>query len=111
MFYHFEIMPQMQRIFSKNQSLLDGHEIAINSQDKIADIYDGEIYKRLKREKKTFTFLFNTDGASIAKKSKLSLWPIYLCITELPSEKRYCIDNVIVAGKFLFPSISFYFSF
>jgi len=31
-------------------------------------------------------------------KSKLTIWPVFLVINELPIESRYCIDNIILAG-------------
>ena len=45
-----------------------------------------------------FSFLLNTDGISSMKKSKLTIWPVFLVINELPIESRFCIDNVILAG-------------
>jgi hypothetical protein len=42
--------------------------------------------------------MLNTDGISICDKSNLSIWPFYLEINELNIGKRFCIDNIIIAG-------------
>jgi hypothetical protein len=72
----------------------------------IEDIFDGEIYKDVYKsdfgylfeQNEAFTFSINTDGASICDLSNITLWPIFLVINEIPLEKRFCLDNVIVAG-------------
>ena len=58
----------------------------------IHDIYDGEVYK----EKATFfssryniSFTLNYDGAPKFKSSNMQIWPIQLCINELPPLARY----------------------
>lgn len=79
-----------------------------NQATTISDITDGAIYSDfLKsdngpwlRNRKAFTFMINSDGISVSLKSKLTIWPVYLVINELPSEKRFCIDNVIIAGNY-----------
>ena len=75
----------------------------------IEDIYDGEIYKELFasdigylfERNEAFSFSINTDGVSICDLSNITMWPIFLVINEIPLEKRFCLDNIIVAG-FLF---------
>ena len=39
---------------------------------------------------------FNTDGAPVFKSSSFSIWPIYLCINEIPIQSR--LSNVIVTA-------------
>jgi hypothetical protein len=68
MFYYLDIEQQLKRIMSS-----------------------------LFRNKEALTFLINTDGASICKSSKLTLWPVYLVINELDS--RFSLENVILAGE------------
>ena len=70
------------------------------------DIRDGRIYKKLInsehgnefKNQTAFSFILNTDGISPMKKSKLTIWPVFLVINELPIESRFCIDNIILAG-------------
>ena len=74
--------------------------------NELNDVYDGNIYKELLssengalfKEGKAFSFLMNSDDISISNKSDLTIWPVYLIINELPIEKRFTIDNVIIAG-------------
>ena len=42
--------------------------------------------------------LFFTDGVDLFKKSKLSLWPLYLVSTDLNYSERYKLDNIIIVG-------------
>ena len=72
------------------------------------DFLDGQLYKNILASedgplfynKEAFTFLINTDGISHYASSNLQIWPIYLAINELPLEKRYSVENVILAGIF-----------
>ena len=65
---------------------------------------DGELYQRVLASidgplfMRAFSFSMNTDGASLTKSSKLSMWPVFLIINELPLHRRFAIDNVILAG-------------
>ena len=82
-----------------------GYENVI--KDYYADLADGNYYQKLLKSdigndiinKKAFTFLLNTDGISLSKKSKSTIWPLILVINELPVEIRFCIENIIIAGN------------
>lgn len=73
----------------------------------IDDIFDGELYQTLLNSEdghmflnqNAFTFMLNTDGISRCTKSKQTIFPIILVINEIPQHLRYCVDNVIIAGK------------
>lgn len=77
-----------------------------NNTTALNDIRDGRLYKKLLdsvhgndfRNQKAFSFLLNTDGISPMDRSKLTIWPVFLVINELPIESRFCIDNIILAG-------------
>ena len=66
----------------------------------LRDVYDGRLYKNLERcgilsSGDNISFMFNTDGAPVFKSSKMSLWPIYLVINELPISCRFNKENMI----------------
>ena len=42
--------------------------------------------------------MINIDGISCCKRSKLSIWPLYIVINELEIESRFNIHNIILAG-------------
>ena len=69
----------------------------------LKDISDGTIYSNFinsfSNSDHIYSFTINTDGVSLADKSNLSIWPIFLIINELPIEERFFIDNIIIAGK------------
>jgi hypothetical protein len=103
MYYHLNIENQIQNIMNKVK-LKDFEKIKIS--DDLTDITDGRIYKQLLasedghlfEKKLAFSFSLNTDGISISNKSKLTIWPVFLVINELPLNIRFSIDNVILAG-------------
>ncbi len=106
MYYNLDIKHQLQRIFANiSFTMLDSP--LVNSKDGyITDMCDGLLYKKLLdsedgrafKTKEAFSFTINTDGASICKKSNLTIWPVYLTINELPINIRFAPENVILAG-------------
>ena len=68
----------------------------------IEDVYDGQMYhhhfdadgffkgtqESKKKKGKHISFQLNTDGVAIFKSSKMSVWPVYLTINELPPHLR-----------------------
>jgi hypothetical protein len=105
MYYFLSIEQQLKRILGKLPFKTLDHQ-SDDSNDLIGDIRDGDLYKKLLdsedgsffKKKEALTFLINTDGASICQKSKLTIWPVYLTINELPSNIRFAPENVILAG-------------
>jgi hypothetical protein len=75
-----------------------------NNDDLICDIKDGSFYRdfinsiKKVNDSDIYSFMLNTDGISLCEKSKLSSWPVYLVINELPIEERFHVDNIILAG-------------
>lgn len=112
MYYHASVTNQIRRILIKNNLIDNDNDTNKTiSNDDLTDIKDGRLYKQLLNQpniKKlidnnaAYTFTLNTDGISFCEKSKLTMWPIYLVINEISIDKRYCIDNVIIAGNFDF---------
>jgi|688.fasta_scaffold1145989_2 hypothetical protein len=108
MFYYLDIASQIRRI-ATNVSLLE-RRIERNSNEILSDIVDGELYKRILESrigreinrKEAFTMTFNTDGISLSDSSSLSIWPCFGSINEIASNERFCVDNIILFGNFLF---------
>jgi hypothetical protein len=102
MYYHPKIEKQIIEIF-KNIKIPKYEQD--NSED-LTDIKDGTIYKNLLesedgelfKNNEAFSFLLNTDGISVCSKSKLTIWPFFLAINEIPKEERFLIENMILAG-------------
>lgn len=62
------------------------------------DITDGTLYKNFYKEVHSesgdrpcchLSLMISTDGAPVFKSTHCSIWPLYLCILELPSQKRF----------------------
>jgi hypothetical protein len=68
------------------------------------DITDGVLYKELIANGKIgnntydLTFTLNTDGIPIFKSSRVSAWPVFLMINELPYSYRRKTDYMILCG-------------
>ena len=76
-----------------------------NRSDFITDITDGHEYRKLQEAggflclpSNNVTFTFFTDGIPLFKSSKVSLWPVYLVINELPPNERFLRKNMILWG-------------
>ena len=52
---------------------------------------------------KNISLTWNTDGIPVFKSSKYSIWPLYFAINELAPQKRWCSDNVMLAGLWFGP--------
>ena len=61
------------------------------SEGVIHDVYDGEGYKRhldLLSQPANVSLLFNTDGVALYRSSKVSVWPVWAVVNELPPSLR-----------------------
>jgi hypothetical protein len=92
----------------------------------ISSLFDGLIYKAHQKFldiKSNISLSYYADGVALYTSSKLSIWPFFLHINELPIEERYKIENTIILGlwydkekkpffnTFLEPTIPFFDSF
>ena len=61
---------------------------------KLADICDGELYKRLASgdgplgNEQSISLILNTDGVVVFKSTNSAIWPVLLMINELPFSER-----------------------
>lgn len=80
-----------------------------NIQEKYGDVYDGELYRSYSEnggplsQQENVSFTFNTDGAPVFKSSKISVWPIFLVVNELPYKLRMLKENMLMAGLWFGP--------
>lgn len=70
--------------------------------DNESDIVNSSVYKQLKEQNvigiNDITLTWNTDGVSLCKSSKLSMWPLQVCINELLYRIRR--NNIMLCGLF-----------
>eukprot|EP00733_Pompholyxophrys_punicea_P001014 Pompholyxophrys_punicea_v1_NODE_419_length_2008_cov_10.730671.p1 type:complete len:325 gc:universal NODE_419_length_2008_cov_10.730671:926-1900(+) len=71
--------------------------------DAIEDVYDGRIYKSISElsEYGSLGVGLNTDGVPIFKKSKFSIWPIFMIYYDLPPAIRYKYSSMSLVGLWL----------
>ncbi|KAF4526479.1 hypothetical protein B566_EDAN013579, partial [Ephemera danica] len=82
---------------SENEDMLSEPEQLSESED----VYDGQLYKKIENYSQypcNFSFMFYSDGVSLFKSSKYSVWPFFLIINELPYALRFLPQNIIFAG-------------
>ncbi|CAF4643634.1 unnamed protein product, partial [Rotaria sp. Silwood2] len=98
-FYHFDIDLQLESILLHTSDLVF-QDLSKPPLDFMHDIVDGSFYKnRLKQETDLFvTLTMNIDGVQPNKGSDNSIWPVLLVVNEIRRKKRYCLENIILAG-------------
>ena len=75
-----------------------------NTSGVYRDVYDGSLYRSYFNNSgplscpDNISFILNTDGAPVFKSSKVSIWPLYLVINELPYNLRIRKENMLMAG-------------
>lgn len=102
MYYHLNIEEQIQNIMN----IVSDFDRPSTTTGELCDIIDDAIYKRILagpdgyffKKLRAFTFTMNADGIAFSKSSKITMWPVLLPINELPLNKRFAIDNVILAA-------------
>ncbi|XP_068737234.1 uncharacterized protein [Montipora capricornis] len=105
-FIEIPMVDQLQTMFSRSgfyKDLQHRFNRKKQAQENIEDIYDGRLYRSLVRKGilssgNNISFIFNTDGVPVFKSSKVSIWPLYLIINELPHHKRFAKENMLFAG-------------
>ncbi|KAK3107448.1 hypothetical protein FSP39_014874 [Pinctada imbricata] len=104
-FLEISVVDQLRTLFSK-KNFVENLQWRFNrpANNLYEDIYDGELYKQMfanggvLSNENNVSFVLNTDGAPVFKSSKVSIWPIYLIINELPYVQRIKTENMLLAG-------------
>ena len=106
-FLEVPVVDQLKQLFNRDgfyDSIKHRFNRIKQNTGNIEDIYDGLTYKNLMLPGKflscpnNISFTWNTDGISVFKSSKFTIWPLYLAINELPMSKRWNDENIILAG-------------
>ncbi|XP_034935156.1 uncharacterized protein [Chelonus insularis] len=104
-FIEIPIIRHMQTMFAR-QNFFESLQMRFerrNGNNLICDIYDGKLYKDaydsgFLSNRNNISFTWYTDGIPVFKSSKISAWPIYLTINELPFEERKKRYNTLILG-------------
>lgn len=107
-FAKLSIIDQLHVILNKNgflDAMKHRYDRKNKTEDCIEELYDGILYREefennfCSNDECIFvSFTWCTDGVQIFKSSKLSIWPFYLRINELPFKLRIRRENTILAG-------------
>jgi len=104
-FISIPLLPQIRKICQRPGFISDfnyKNTRVKENPDGFEDVYDGRLYKEIERNfsgpGKLLTLFWNTDGLQAYNSSSYSLWPWYFVILELPPEKRFRRENMILCG-------------
>ena len=105
-FIEIPVIQQLRTFFSRDgfyNSIQYRFQRKKKHQNNLEDICDGALYQELSEKgilssPDNISFLMNTDGVPVFKSSKVSIWPLYLVINELPYAQRMAKENMIFVG-------------
>ncbi|XP_069470109.1 uncharacterized protein [Ambystoma mexicanum] len=107
-FIQHSLIAQLQIMFSRkgfteNVRNYRFHHYMQKEKHEMKDVYDGELYLDLfergfLNDPNSLSFAMNTDGVPVFKSSKVSMWPVYLIVNELPISQRKLRENVLLYG-------------
>jgi hypothetical protein len=106
-FVQIPFLFQIQEFFKRSgfhKDLMHMFSREKKADDNIEDIYDGELYQEHSRPGcfldsfNNLSFMWYTDGVPLFKSSKISLWPLFLSINELPILERFKTENMLFGG-------------
>lgn len=104
-FIEINVMDQLKKMLSDPKIVNNLHYRLFRTKKDITaleDIYDGDVYQRLIHRNDqlgnewNLSYTFNTDGCQSSYNSKITVWPIYLMIHELPDHIRK--KSMVLAG-------------
>lgn len=104
-FLEMPIENQLKNLFAQNNFYdnLQGR-FKKHFDNSYEDITDGTLYRNLFNNNgplsspDNLSFVLNTDGAPVFRSSKVSIWPVFLVINELPFKIRMKKENMILAA-------------
>ena len=103
------LAPQLQTLLKRKgfYSLLQFISARPNSSD-LSDIFYGNLYGDhielgILGTCTALSLMWYTDGAALFKSSRISVWPLFLSINELPYSERFKKENLLVAALWCGP--------
>ena len=96
-FYSFSITEQLQHILLNNRKL----DLCYNNRKtSMSDIRDSAFFQSVRAHNpgEILTLTPNIDGVQPNKGSSTTIWPILLAINEIPPDKRFKLENIVLGG-------------
>ena len=106
-FVEIPLLHQLQQLFQRktfHHDLQHRRRRCKRMQNNIEDIDDGELYRSFSQKNgflddpNNVSFMWYMDGVPLFKSSKVSIWPMFLSINELPYSERIKPENMLFAG-------------
>lgn len=100
-FVTFDFISNLRDILVRNWHAIVQHQAASKLSQHVTDLLNAGVAQS-KSIKNSITLTLNTDGVSIFNSNtKKSLWPLIICINDLPPNIRFLRKNIIIAGLWL----------
>jgi hypothetical protein len=99
-FVTFSVKDQIKSLVDKYKDVLLVPKGNNMKSFPMKDVWQGKIHLDLLKSKPNgfLSLTLNTDGMLILKSSKTSLWPVFICLNNLPLRYRFKMDNLICVG-------------
>ena len=96
-FWSFSITEQIEKILTNNHDI---DPLYTSRTTALRDIRDGAMFRslRAKSTNRIITLTLNIDGIQPSRNSQSTIWPIILVINDLPPDRRFALENIILAG-------------
>lgn len=100
-FVTISVEDQIAIIIDKYFDQIIQYRETVLKETNVTDIYNANhLRSMLTEDENIWSLSFNTDGVSITKSNKSSLWPVLLTCNFLPPQLRYKDQNIIVAALY-----------
>lgn len=100
-FVYIKLENQLKQILHEHWDEIQIYNEKINNNHSknIKDAYSGSLYQeKLQKNTNILSLMVNTDGISLKKSNKKSLWPVQIICNFLPSHLRYFNKSIITVA-------------
>ena len=104
-FLTMPIINQLETILAQPElfdSVSKAQQAPAHQDGLISDITQGELYKQFRNQVSNddhamhITLTINTDGVRVWRSNHYDIWPVYLCINELPQHMRFIPKHILL---------------
>lgn len=100
-FITFDFISNLRDILARNWHSIVEHQTKCKLSKHITDVLNAGVAKA-RNLKNGVTLTLNTDGVKIFNSNvKKSLWPLIICINDLPANLRFLRKNILISGLWL----------
>lgn len=100
-FVTFDFISNLRDILTRNWNAIVEYQLTSRLSMHVTDVLNAGV-AQARNLTNSVTLTFNTDGVKIFNSNiKKSLWPLIVCINDLPPNLRFLRKNILIAGIWL----------